>query len=86
MVLKKVQRMQYYTQLSEIERVRIYEGLKKVWGSTRIGESIGRDKSTISRELKRNADDIRYLYSRDAHKKQKIAKRVQNSQTVALRY
>lgn len=68
--------MIYYTQMSEFERVRIYEGLKKGWGPTAIGESIGRDKSTISRELKRNSDYIGYLYPRDAHKQTKDRKAV----------
>ena len=66
--------MKYYTQLNEFERVRIYEGLKKGWGPTAIGESIGRHKSSISRELKRNSDHIGYLYPRDAHKKTKDRK------------
>lgn len=68
--------MKHYTQLSEFERVRIYEGKKKGWGPTQIAESIGRDKSSISRELKRNSDHIGYLYPRDAHKKTKDRKAV----------
>lgn len=66
--------MKYYTQLSELERVRVYEGLKKGWGPTVIGESIGRHKSSISRELKRNSDRIGYLYPRDAQKKTEARK------------
>ncbi len=60
--------MGYYTQLKELERVRIYEGLKQGKSMTMIGHEIGRDKSTVSRELARNSDHIGYLYPRDAQK------------------
>jgi IS30 family transposase len=61
--------MVYYTQLTEFERVRIYEGHKQGLSQRQIAESIGRDKSTVSRELRRNSDRIGYLYPRDAQKK-----------------
>lgn len=60
--------MNHYTQLREFERVRIYEGLKQGKSMASIGQEIGRDKSTISREIARNSDHIGYLYPRDAQK------------------
>jgi transposase, IS30 family len=61
--------MGQYTQLKELERVRVYEGLKQGLSLTMIAESIGRDKSTVSREVRRNGDPIGYLYPRDAQKR-----------------
>ena len=60
--------MGQYTQLQELERVRIYEGLKQGWSLSMIAQGIGRDKSTVSREIRRNSDHIGYLYPRDAQK------------------
>lgn len=60
--------MKKYTQLKELERVRIYEGLRQGLSLNEIALSIGRNKSTVSRELKRNSDHIGYLYPRDAQK------------------
>lgn len=60
-----------YTQLQEFERVRIYEGLKQGLKLSRIAALIARDKSTTSREIRRNSDSIGYLYPRDAHQKAK---------------
>jgi IS30 family transposase len=66
--------MKQYTQLQELERVRIYEGLKQGWGPTKIAASIGRNKSSVSRELRRNSDRIGYLYPRDAHHQAQLRK------------
>lgn len=60
--------MAYYTQLKEFERIRIYEGIKSGLSMNMIAQEIGRDKSTISREVARNSDQIGYLYPRDAQK------------------
>lgn len=60
--------MGQYTQLQEIERMRIFEGLKQGLSQRKIAEKIGRNVSTISRELRRNSDHVGYLYPRDAHK------------------
>lgn len=57
-----------YTQIKEFERVRIYDLLKKGKGVTAIGQELGRDKSSISREIARNSDRIGYLYPKDAQK------------------
>lgn len=61
--------MGQYTQLTELERVRVYDGLKQGWSLSMIGQAIGRDKSTVSREVRRNSDHIGYLFPRDAQKK-----------------
>src|SRR3972149_7799546 len=61
--------MEQYTQLKELERVRIYEGLMQGLPQRMIAERIGRDTSTVSREIRRNSDHIGYLYPRDAQKK-----------------
>ena len=47
--------MSNYTQLSPFERDQIAELKAHGLGPTAIGKAIGRDKSTISRELRRNA-------------------------------
>lgn len=64
--------MVHYTQVKEIERMRIYSCLKMGFTLSMIAQTIGRDKSTISRELARNSDRIG---SRDAQKKPRNAKR-----------
>lgn len=66
--------MVYYTQLKELERVRIFDCRKQGISIRNIAEQIGRDKSTVSRELKRNSDHIGYLYPKDAQKKTDIRK------------
>jgi IS30 family transposase len=58
--------MSYYTQISKIERARIFEGLKNGLSMGDIANFIGRDKSSVSREIKRNSDHIGYLYPADA--------------------
>lgn len=47
-----------YEQLSERERERILELRAKGLGPTAIGSSLGRNKGTISRELKRNSAPV----------------------------
>lgn len=42
-------------QLIEAQRYEIYLGLKRKWSQSRIAEEIGVSKSTVSREIKRNA-------------------------------
>lgn len=64
--------MTHYTQLKEFERVSIYEGLKSGLSHKKIGQKLGRHKSTISREIKRNGDNIGYLYPRDAQKRTSV--------------
>jgi IS30 family transposase len=59
--------MSYYTQLSLAERVQIFEYKKTSWGVRKIARALGRDKSCISRELKRNSNNMGYyLYPIDA--------------------
>lgn len=54
--------MKQYTQLQSNERTLIFEFTKAGWGNNRIADALGRNKSTISRERKRNGDEIGYLY------------------------
>ena len=54
--------MRKYTQLKKNERVRIFEGVKRKEKIGEIASAIGRAKSTISRELKRNSDAFGYVY------------------------
>jgi len=61
--------MKKYTQLSKEERVRIFEGKKQHKTITAIAVDLGRNKATISREIKRNSDVIGYLYPEEAHYK-----------------
>src|SRR5579863_3680903 len=71
---KKVLHMDHYTQLKEAERVGIYKGLKAGLGVSMIADTIGRDKSTVSREIRRNRDQIGYLYPRDAQQRTNMRK------------
>lgn len=71
--------MKKYTQLTEVERARIYEGLKKKQSKREIAESIDRSASTIIREIRRNSDQIGYLYPRDAHAQTKARKATHDS-------
>jgi IS30 family transposase len=66
--------MRKYTQLSKEERVRIFEGKKQGKTIKEIAKDIRRNKSTVSRELKRNSDHIGYLYPEEAHYKTKKRK------------
>jgi transposase, IS30 family len=58
-----------YTQINLIERIAIYDGIKKGLSSSNIAKGIGRNKSTITREIERNRDFIGYLFPRDAQAK-----------------
>lgn len=60
-----------YQQLNETERERIYELQLTGLGPSAIGRQLGRDKSTISRELRRNRSDGRY----SARQAQEMAQR-----------
>ena len=60
-----------YQQLNETERERIYELHLTGLGPTAIGRQLGRDKSTISRELRRNRSHGRY----SAQRAQEMAQR-----------
>lgn len=59
--------MEKYTHINQAERAKIYEGLCQGLGPTAIGARIGRCKSSISRELRRNGDSIGYLRPSQAH-------------------
>lgn len=54
--------MEKYTQLTQQERVAIFDGLRKLYSRGKIGELIGRAASTISREIRRNSDSKGYYY------------------------
>ena len=54
--------MEKYTQLSQQERVAIFDGLKKLYPHGKIAGLIGRAPSTVSREIKRNSDNKGYYY------------------------
>ena len=56
-----------FSQLSYHDRQKIYTGLLEGRSQKEIALSIGRDKSTVSRELSRNKDHIGYLYPGQAH-------------------
>ncbi len=55
-----------YSQLTEEQRYQIYEDCKQGLSQTDIGKNIGVNKSTISRELKRNSG-LRGYRPRQAH-------------------
>lgn len=64
-----LQIMKKFSQLSYHERVKIYRGLCEVKSVREIAEELERSPSTISRELRRNSDQIGYLYAGEAHQK-----------------
>ncbi len=72
--------MREYSHLSIEERKKIYQLHQKGIGVCAIAVEIGRDKSVISRELRRNCDEIGYLpdtahtkyKNRRTHRKNKI--------------
>lgn len=66
--------MIYYTQLQEVERFRIYQGLTQKKSARQLARELGRPPSTVIRELNRNSDEIGYLYPRDAHYQSKNRK------------
>ena len=43
-----------YRQLTKEDRLRIYEGLNRNESLREIGRAIGKDRSTIAREIRRN--------------------------------
>ena len=45
-----------YKQLTKEDRIRIYEGLNRNESLSEIGRAIGKDRSTIAREIKRNRE------------------------------
>jgi transposase, IS30 family len=57
-----------FTQLSYQEREQIYTGLCKRKTLTEMSRELNRNKSTLSREIRRNSDSIGYLYPKKAHK------------------
>jgi len=60
--------MEKYTRLCAEERREIFKLKAQCLGIRAIGRAIGRDPSVVSRELRRNADEIGYLPD-TAHKK-----------------
>lgn len=60
-----------YSHLTRAERNKIYEGKCHQKPGNRIAKELGRDKSTISRELRRNSDAIGYLYPYKADERAK---------------
>jgi transposase, IS30 family len=59
--------MENFTQLVYQERVKIYNGKCAGMTISAIAEMIGRSTSTVSRELRRNSDQIGYCYPGQAH-------------------
>jgi transposase, IS30 family len=60
--------MQRYHQLQFQERYKIFQGQKQGKSRRQIAEELGRDPSTVSRELRRNSDHKGfYYYPEDAH-------------------
>ena len=53
-------------QLNIHERGKIYEFLKQGSSGREIARKLGRNHTSINREIKRNSDHIGYLYPRDA--------------------
>ena len=45
-----------YKQLTKEDRLRIYEGLNRNESLSEIGRAIGKDRSTIAREISRNRE------------------------------
>lgn len=55
-----------YTHLTRGERKRIFEFTCNRRSQSKIAKDLGRNKSTISREFKRNSDEIGYFYPNQA--------------------
>jgi IS30 family transposase len=71
--------MEKYQHLSQKEREEIYIYQKENYTITKIAELIGRNKSTISREIRRNATNIEARYNNSPKKnKQYLPDRAQN--------
>ena len=56
---------QHYKQLGQAERDKIFQLKKKGLTNTAIGEKLGRDKSTVGRELRRNTHQKLHQYLPD---------------------
>ena len=67
--------MKSFYLLSYHERLRIYTGLCDQKTASQIALELGRPKSTITREIARNSDQIGYLYPGAAHE---LAQRKRN--------
>jgi len=65
-----------YTQLTEKERYHLELLIQECPTQKMIAERLGRDKSTISRELKRNMSDARYFSDIAIKKTRERRKRV----------
>jgi hypothetical protein len=50
-----------YSQLTLDDRINIYLGLQQNFSYQKIAEQLGKDKSTISREVKRNLGMLKYF-------------------------
>jgi transposase, IS30 family len=59
--------MENFSHLSYQERCQIYRGLCQGLSKGDIAKRLGRTKSTITREVKRNSDHAGYLYPGEAH-------------------
>lgn len=59
--------MEKFFHLSYQERHQIYRGICQGLSKGNIAKMIGRPKSTVAREVKRNSDRIGYLYPGEAH-------------------
>jgi IS30 family transposase len=56
--------MKKYKQLTHKERYQIYALIKEGYNYTKIAKNIGVDKSTISREIKRNSSNRNTSHTR----------------------
>jgi IS30 family transposase len=65
--------MNKYKHLTEAERIKIYEWRGKEISIAECARRLGRNKSTLSRELKRNATEVGYLpdYARNRYKERR---------------
>jgi IS30 family transposase len=55
-----------YTHLTRAERNKIYESQCNKWPQGMVAANLGRSRSTVSRELFRNSDQVGYLYPHQA--------------------
>lgn len=81
----KVLHMKKYTQIKEKERIRIYEGKKRGESIGEIAVALGRSKSTISRELRRNSDQYGYLYPSDGQRRAEQRKAKYKSKVLRIK-
>jgi IS30 family transposase len=61
--------MEKYTQITLQERVKIFNGLCAGMSRRSIAKTIGRDRSSIGREINRNSDRNGYLYPQRAQER-----------------